>query len=236
MWNWIVLQGTVFLLVIFQDYIYIYINLLSGSLRGLCSIIVTFPGYSFHRLTQRKHAYSYILKISPPKTKSSDKNSDIFHISSQHIDCRHSLDPPRRGCSNEYLRNMFLSKKKENNVYPCKTQFYYTKIGFKGVKIIKVYFRDEIPRLIIGKQSFMCAASCALSVIFFYSDKKNKYDTQEAILEHISPKEPDMGGRALDDYSKQHIIENRIINEKRLQQRCNKAKLKFPLCSYICYC
>ena len=36
----------------------------------------------------RKHAYSNILKISPPKTlKFSDKNSDIFHISAQNIDC-----------------------------------------------------------------------------------------------------------------------------------------------------
>ena len=82
----------------------------------------------------------------------------------------------------------------------------------------------------------MCAASCALSVNFYYSGNRNKYDTQMAILEHSSPKEPDMGGRVLDDYSKQHIIENRTINEKRLQQRCNKAKLKFPLCSDICYC
>ena len=36
------------------------------------------------------------------------KNSDIFHISAQ----------------------------KKNNVYPCKPQFYYIKVGFKGVKII----------------------------------------------------------------------------------------------------
>ena len=31
---------------------------------------------------------------------------------------------------------MFSSKIKENNVYPCKPQFYYVKVGFKGVKII----------------------------------------------------------------------------------------------------
>ena len=37
----------------------------------------------------RKHAYSNILKILQPKKKgkSSDKNSDNFHISSQNIDC-----------------------------------------------------------------------------------------------------------------------------------------------------
>ena len=29
----------------------------------------------------------------------------------------------------------------KNNVYPCKLQFYYIKVGFKGIKIIQVYFR-----------------------------------------------------------------------------------------------
>ena len=27
---------------------------------------------------------------------------------------------------------MFLSRNKKNNVYPCKPQFYYPKVGFKG--------------------------------------------------------------------------------------------------------
>ena len=30
------------------------------------------------------------------------KNSDIFHISAQNIDCEYSLEPPRQGGSNEY--------------------------------------------------------------------------------------------------------------------------------------
>ena len=42
-----------------------------------------------------------MLNILPPK-KISDKNSDIFHISAQNIDCEYSLEPPRRGGSNEY--------------------------------------------------------------------------------------------------------------------------------------
>ena len=29
-------------------------------------------------------------------------NSEIFHISAQNIDCAYSLEPPRRGGSNEY--------------------------------------------------------------------------------------------------------------------------------------
>ena len=50
----------------------------------------------------------------------------------------------RRGGSNEYLQFMFLNRNKKNNVYPCKPQFYYIKVGLKGVKIIKVCFPDEI--------------------------------------------------------------------------------------------
>ena len=57
------------------------------------------------------------------------KNSDIFHISAQNIDCGYSLEPPRRGGSNEYPQSMFLSRNKKNNVYPCKPQFYYIKVG-----------------------------------------------------------------------------------------------------------
>ena len=64
------------------------------------------------------------------------KSSDIFPISAQNKDCGYSLEPPRRGGSNEYPQSMFSSKNKENNVYPCKPQFYYIKVGFKGVKII----------------------------------------------------------------------------------------------------
>ena len=84
-----------------------------------------------------KHAYSNIKKISAPKTENFQiKISDIFRISAQKIDCGYSLEPPRRGCSNEYPQSMFLSRNKKNNVYPCKSQFYYIKVGFKGVNII----------------------------------------------------------------------------------------------------
>ena len=63
------------------------------------------------------------------------KNSDIFHISAQSIDCGYSLEPPRWGGSNEYPQSMVLSRNKKNNVDPCIPQFYYIKVGFKGVKI-----------------------------------------------------------------------------------------------------
>ena len=52
----------------------------------------------------RKHAYSNILKILQPKKRKNFqiKKFDIFHISVQNIDCGYSLEPPRRGGSNEY--------------------------------------------------------------------------------------------------------------------------------------
>ena len=62
------------------------------------------------------------------------KNSDSFHISAQNIDCGYSLEPPLQGGSNKYPQSMFLSENKRNNVYPCKPQFYYIKVEFKGVK------------------------------------------------------------------------------------------------------
>ena len=88
----------------------------------------------------KTHLFKYIENL-PPKTENFQiKISDIFHISAQNIDCVYSLEPPRRGGSNEYTQSirggsneytqsMFLSKNKKNNVYPCKPQFYYIKNG-----------------------------------------------------------------------------------------------------------
>ena len=80
--------------------------------------------------------FKYTENFTTKKWKISDKNSDIFHISAQNIDCGYSLEPPRRGGSNEYPQSMFLSRNKKNYVYPWKPQFFYIKVGFKGVKII----------------------------------------------------------------------------------------------------
>ena len=99
----------------------------------------------FHKLSLRKHAYSNIQKILPPKNEHFQiKNSDIFLFSAQNIDCGYSLEPPHRGDSNEYPQSMILSRNKKNNGYSCKPQFYRIKVGFKGVIItcIKACFRD----------------------------------------------------------------------------------------------
>ena len=81
----------------------------------------------------------YIEIFTSKNWKFSDKNSDIFHISAQNTDCVYSLELPWQGGCNEYPQSVFEQKKKKN-VYPCKPKFYYIKVGFKGVKIIKACF------------------------------------------------------------------------------------------------
>ena len=63
--------------------------------------------------TLRKQTYSNVQKILTPKNENFQikKNSDIFHISAQNIDCGYSLEPPRRGGSNEYPQTIFFEQK-----------------------------------------------------------------------------------------------------------------------------
>ena len=79
----------------------------------------------------KTNLFKYTENFTTKTWKFSDKNSAIFHISAQKIDCGYS-----RGGSNEYPQSMIFSRNKKNNVHPCKPQFYYIKVGFNGVKII----------------------------------------------------------------------------------------------------
>ena len=74
----------------------------------------------------RKHAYSNILKILPPKNENFQiKNSYILHISDQNIDCGYSFEPPRRGGSNEYPQSMFLIRNKKIMYTPVNPSLLY---------------------------------------------------------------------------------------------------------------
>ena len=64
--------------------------------------------------TLRKHAFSNIQKISPPKAENFQmKNSDFMYISAQNIDCGYLLEPPRQGRSNEYPQSHVFEQKHE---------------------------------------------------------------------------------------------------------------------------
>ena len=56
----------------------------------------------------------------------------IFFMSAQNIDNGYSLEPPRRGGSNEYP----ITKTYLYNFDPLKPHFYIVKLGFTGVNII----------------------------------------------------------------------------------------------------
>ena len=114
-----------------------------------CKVQLRIPkegcGYA-RAVALRKHALSNILKILPPKNGNIQiKNSDILSISAQNIECGYPLEPPRRGGSNAYPQFMFLCRNKKNNVYPCKPQFYYIKVGFKGSELYRHVFVMHAP-------------------------------------------------------------------------------------------
>ena len=43
---------------------------------------------------------------------------------------------------------MFLSRIKKNNIYPCKLQFYYIKVGFEGSKLYRHLFVMGTPNVL----------------------------------------------------------------------------------------
>ena len=51
------------------------------------------------------------------------KNSAIFHISAQNIDCGYSLEPPRWGSSNKYPQSMFLGEIRKKMYTPVNPSF-----------------------------------------------------------------------------------------------------------------
>ena len=73
--------------------------------------------------------YKYTENFTTKNENLQIKKSVNFHISSQNMDCVYSLEPPRRGGSNEYPQSMFFSRNKTNNVYPCKPNFLLYKSG-----------------------------------------------------------------------------------------------------------
>ena len=64
--------------------------------------------------------------------------NDIFNIFAQNIDCWYTLEPPRRGGSNEYSQFMLLIKvgKNEIPVYPSFTPLYIKVLRGYVVKTI----------------------------------------------------------------------------------------------------
>ena len=60
------------------------------------------------------------------------KNLDIFLIFAQNIDCGYTLEPPRRGGSNEYPQSMFWGKNKKKIGISLHTPVLLYKSGVQG--------------------------------------------------------------------------------------------------------
>ena len=67
--------------------------------------------------------FKYIENFTTKNWKFSDKTSDILHMSAQNMDCGYSLEPPRRGGSNEYSQSMFLGRNKKIMCTPVNPSF-----------------------------------------------------------------------------------------------------------------
>ena len=80
----------------------------------------------------RKHVYSNTLKISPLKTESFQIKILIFFT---YFCSKHRLRALVRTVS-----ALFFSRNEKNNVYPCKSQFYYIKVGLKRSKLYRYAF------------------------------------------------------------------------------------------------
>ena len=72
----------------------------------------------------RKHAHMIYSNFFRSKIDNFQRKIfDIFLIFAQNIDCGYTLEPPRRGGSNEYPQSMFWSKNKKNRYTPAYTNF-----------------------------------------------------------------------------------------------------------------
>ena len=93
---------------------------------------------------------------------------------------------------------MFLSRNKKNIVYPCKPQFYYIKVGFKGSEFYRYVFvmqrkcnlclkqkkRNVFPfiprhKIVVGHVGCLCPSICLSyvhpSVFSFPDNNLNNY-------------------------------------------------------------
>ena len=84
-------------------------------------------------VTLRKHAHIIYSNFFRSKIDNFQKKIfDIFLIFAQNIDYGYTLEPPRRGGSNEYPQSMFWSKNNKNRYTPAYPSFTIYKWGSRG--------------------------------------------------------------------------------------------------------
>ena len=99
-----------------------YVIFTTSLPRSLPTQFASYPEIVSEIITKTR-LFKY-MESFPSKTKIFQiKNSDIFHISAQNIDCGYSLEPPRRGGSNEYPQSMFYAEIRKIMYTPVNPSF-----------------------------------------------------------------------------------------------------------------
>ena len=89
-----------------------------------------------HIVITKTCLFKYIENFTPQNWKFSDKKLWYFsYFCSKHRLWVLVRTASRWGSSNGYPQSMFWAEIRKNNTYHCKRQFYYIKVGFKGIKI-----------------------------------------------------------------------------------------------------
>ena len=109
---------------------------------------------SVNPLRKLAHAINRDFFLVVKIEKFHQKNFDIFPIFAQNIDCGYTLEPPRRGGSNEYPQFMFWSKNKKNRYTPANPSFTIQKWGLRGYTLHGHVFlmHDELARTLFQKR------------------------------------------------------------------------------------
>ena len=84
---------------------------------------------------------------------------NIFIIFAQNIDCGYTLEPRLNEAVLTSTHNLCFGAKIRNNIYPCKPQVYYIKVGCKGVFITRTCYHEYV--------SLTIFLSCVLPIDMF---------------------------------------------------------------------
>ena len=114
-------------------------------------IFIIYLFYYFYIACNEKYSkqvYGSETQCHPLRKQAHEINADFFSyvktenfigncfyiclIFAQNIDCGNTLEPPRRGGSNEYPQSMFWSKNKKNRSTPAYPSFAIRKWGSMG--------------------------------------------------------------------------------------------------------
>ena len=98
-------------------------------------------GITFLFSITKTHLLKYIEHVTPKKGKFSEKKIWHFSYFCSNIDCGYSLEPPRRGGSNEYPQSMFFLAEIRKIIYtPVNPSFTISKWDLRGSKLYRHVF------------------------------------------------------------------------------------------------